>query len=276
MARVCGGAAGQDLAQFSQTCWSYDFHADAWAASSYALESPRHSGLSFGLANDTWLVLGGISYQLTSEMLVGSQFVPGMDLPVPMVGACQAQLNFSHVFVAGGRDHLASAFLLNASGDGEWKAMPDMPSGRHGHVCGIAEQSSGAKVIVVAGGVLSGGSAETASALLFSLATLAWSDGPDLPNAVVDAAVLQLRKNFVVAGGMTGSAVLDAVVEFDVETEGWKQWTKTLQTGKRGHSVVKLPKQVDVCDGQGEQSLLFWHKVDHTNSFEQHKRSSGL
>jgi hypothetical protein len=143
------------------------------------------------LSNDSFWIVGGESDD-SSETVKSSelfkmeeqQFHKSLILPENMVNHCMAQINKTHLFVAGSDYNEKMAYIVEMTPQTKFHKITDMNEDRYkGAACGSFTNPSSFKdgteetFLIVAGGGYYGSTTTS----IYSMANQTWTPGPDLP-----------------------------------------------------------------------------------------------
>ena len=246
VSNVIDGAVWFCAGRFFTNCYFYSFAQNYWYKSDTTDKTNR--GATEFVLDNKWYIMGGWDQDNntlrmnTTVVLQAGVFSKGQELPYPASSACSVLVNSTHIFFAGGADagseNHKAAYLVDV-GNWEWTRLEDMARGRNGHTCG----RSGGKIVALGGSEEGSDGSE-----IFSLDTMTWSDGPDIPTrtGTFDDAphVYQLKDTFYVLGGWDGDHFLDTVFEFEPRSASWLVREETLKTARSDHGLVAIPSRI--------------------------------
>ncbi len=168
---MCGGSDGVGL----RDCLKYDFDLDSWTNVNemqylgYSSAHAHHDKLGLVMAGG--IHASGFPIQNVQRTFDAIKFDDLADAPTTNFDlGCMAILNGTTPYVApgSGSDHLYEYDVAAST----WTSMGEIPSGGRNYLgCGVAKNSQGQTVIVVAGGLLSG---DDVSVDIYNLETNEW------------------------------------------------------------------------------------------------------
>ena len=154
-------------------------------------------------------------------------------LPQSLMFHCLLKLNTTHVFLTGGRsghgsDSAACYIFSTYTG---FVRQDDMSTARIVHACSVHLDN----LVFVAGGYTAPGSF-TNTTEYFSLTTLDWQHGPDLPISIGGAKMMRVNSETLLMGG-TGNKKI-----FKLQTsDNWK-WVEVgeMKSPRSDFQVLKM------------------------------------
>ena len=237
-------------------CHGLDFKNQVWKVYNYSLLEQRSQAASVALENGSWVIFGGQKYSEqipvllnTSEILIGSKFHFGPQLPLPMSGHCIVKFDKEQIFIAGGYGQpfskQAHTLQINYNLSNIWHSIKPMNEGRYGHVCGRILTLFNDVQIVAAGGL------RVDKVEIYLFRKKSWINGPDmLQNNVFKAASVQGSTSFLMIGGLelepcqTLNCQIKDIFIFD-RNNAWRRSQKELHTGRGNHIGIALPPDIE-------------------------------
>merc|ERR1711963_1241083 len=226
-----------------------------WKFSDIELVSSRSHASSIRINETTiWVTggLGGSGTLSTTEILSsGSTFKEGTELPEPMAYHCSAQINSTHLVLAGNvyGDHNQAYIVDTSSNPFTFTTLPNMLKPRWGCACTIIHQgttiddddsSIHEAQIMVAGGDFPFYS----STDVYSFSTNSWKEGPKLPRGFYLGGYTQnsYTDDFILIGGWDGSAYPTNLLKYDQENNSFDILDNLLSVGRSRFGTIIVDK----------------------------------
>ena len=221
-----------------RNCYEYNPESFLWVPGPTFIEE-RNFSPQVELRNNSFWVLSGIKSPYTTELLVENNFVEGPDITgtIESTEQCACQVTDDITFFGD-----AKGYIFDAVTGQFTETNTPMPSIVKSGFCGAATLPDGSRVVVRAGGYAT--SSITEESHMYNLSDGTWSRGPDLPNALARAQVVQMADTFLVVGGSGNSGVSysDKIFEFDPVNLAWIEKEQRLNIGRDRHYVAKVEK----------------------------------
>ena len=157
-----------------------------------------------------------------------------------MYGHCLVKLNTTHALLTGGYSsssgHLSSSYLYSEHSG--FVKQADMTHARISHGCAL--HSDG--LVFVTGGY-DGSLVKTTE--YFSLSSLTWLPGPDLPVSTYGGKMLAVDGKTFFIGGNKNKKIFQLESLAELSTAAWWKWVEVgeLHTEKRYFDVVKMDEE---------------------------------
>jgi len=241
---VCGGS-------FTANCWVLT--PQGWIASQAMGEARAHAA-SVQLG-DSWWVSGGRRcgssncHVATSELLSpDGSWRNYVNLPTVLSRHCLVRLNATHIFMMGG---LVNSFHSGArstayifdSVSTQWTPVASMRTARYDHGCALLPDG---RVVVTGGNGVDGG--YLSSTEFFSLSSLAWTDGPDLPLGIARFGMDTIETETYTLGGSVGGFGRDTDVIYRLSQDR-SAWIEAGRMNSERDFVGVLPINFEDCFG---------------------------
>ena len=141
------------------------------------------------------------------------------------------------ITIVGGNDLEMTRVYSFSSLDESWKIQPDFQNPRRDPIAGLITYGNQTQAIVVAGGFK-----ETTSEI-FSLASLKWQSGPNLPNDLHLCPVVQYQNTFLAIGGKISSnaTYINKILKYDVDSDSWMTIQQQLGMEKALSTAFLVP-----------------------------------
>jgi hypothetical protein len=151
------------------------------------------------------------------------------DLPHSLVGHCLVKLNTTHVFLTGGwtgTRYSAASFIYSTRTG--FVRVKDMSTARTYHACSLHSDN----LVFVAGGYAANGRTKTTE--YFSLTTLDWQHGQDLPISTDGAKMISVNSETLFLGGNRNKKIFKL-------SDNWK-WEEVgeMKTPRYSFDVLKI------------------------------------
>jgi len=201
--------------------------------------------------------LGGSGTLSSTEILhSGSNFKVGTELPEPMAYHCSAQINSTHLVVAGNvyGDHMQAYIVDTSSNPFTYTTLPNLLKPRWGCACTIIRQATmlddddslvaNDTQIMVAGGDFPFYS----STDVYSFSTNTWKSGPKLPRGFYLGGYTQnsYTDDFILIGGWDGSSYPTNMLKYDQEEDRFDVLDSPLSVGRSRFGTIIADKE-DYC-----------------------------
>ena len=158
-----------------------------------------------------------------------------------MYGHCLVKLNTTHALLTGGYSssggYLSSSYLYSEHSG--FVKQADMTHARRYHGCAL--HSDG--LVFVTGGYGSSGGMKTTE--YFSLSTLTWLPGPDLPVSKYAGKMLAVDGKTFFIGGARNKKIFQLESLAELSTTAWRRWVEVgeLHTERYHFDVVKMDEE---------------------------------
>ena len=199
---MCGGRLAPS------SCFEYRNEDDDWRYLSEADMDHRRVGAAAAAGDgDSWWITGGNVGTTETEVFDGGRTHVNATagLPWGMEWHSLVRVNSSHLVVFGGRPFSHATWIYDSSAD-RWRYLNGgdgaMSKARLGAFAGTVVTPSGEVEVVAAGGK-DRNHEVLASTEIFSLSSLRWRAGPDLPVPAARGQSVPWGPTFVVLGGLS-------------------------------------------------------------------------
>jgi len=227
---ACGGAVS------SKTC--YTFREGRWETLNDQLELLPHEHSSWMNENGDILLMGGLhgGYPVSRTELVfknGSN-VRSFDAKYLTINACT--IEFLNTFIVTGGEH---ANVSHYDGNGWIRDYPKLNNVRRDHGCGYYMNDDMKMVLLVTGGIL-GGNEATSSTEVYVMGAGAWTQGPELPRALLGLRGVSVNNEvLMIGGGKFLNNATDGILKFNPTIPSWTN-VGNLAEGRVDHAVSKV------------------------------------
>jgi len=212
---ICGGSSTEFMS-YRNDCWVYD--ENFWIDGDFSLTAVRAQASSVLISDEMLWVSGGIdgvgnasTYQ-TSEIIYSSGVVePGPDMPEYIAFHCSANINSTHVFIAGNGywdQYKYNSYIVDTTTTPfSFTKLPPMLHARHGAACAtinLIDDKSKNKIDTERLFVV-GGWDHPSWTEMYSPSEDKWIEGPELPRDFSAGGYLSYPddRGFILIGGTT-------------------------------------------------------------------------
>jgi hypothetical protein len=153
---------------------------------------------------------------------------------------CLVKLNTTHVFLTGGLtgSGYSAASYIFSSANGFVK-QADMISTRSHHACSLHSDN----LVFVTGGY-TGSAIKTTE--YFSLTTLRWLPGPDLPSPIYGGQMISVQGKTLFIGGR-GNKKIFKLNKLHLSTVDWWEWVEVAETKTARYYFDVIKMNIDDC-----------------------------
>lgn len=193
---------------------------------------------------DAWWVTGGrtvldrnTKWLATTELWHNQSWSSYTDLPAGSDGHCLVKLNTTHVFLTGGYittvGYSAASYIFSSATG--FVKQSDMISARGYHACSLYSDN----LVFVAGGQFN----NIKTTEYFSLSTLRWLPGPDLPNHAPGGKMISVMEKTLFIGGQGNKKILSLEKLLLSSKDTW-EWVEVaeMKTARHYFEVFQLNK----------------------------------
>ena len=240
---TCGGSSN---AVSITSCYAYEVESDTWISAGN-LDRDRRVAASAMLSDTEWWITGGedtgnVGLNTTIIYHTDTEEVEAyVDLPIGMWRHSMVKINDSAVFVIGG-DNVGSPYIFDVENESFLGPFNNASVSIYLAFAGLIEKSDGTQEIVVTGGYV-----EPSLSFIFSLETLEWRSGPDLPQPIFSGASVPYGRSFLAVGGLEGATETNGIYTFDPDEEEWVVLNRVLTTEREDQVVVVVPPGFVEC-----------------------------
>ena len=220
-------------------CYVYSFETNTWTKGAQMPFPVVHSS-AINIGRDTMLIVGGKSAgaPLINTIILkdGGPITNGPNLPAPFPNnPCLGVGNDNKVLVAAGGT--TNAYLLDWTSKA-WTKMPNLRYTRSYNHCGRV----GNDIVVVGHDQRDAAGRSTE---IFSLTTMSWRMGPNLPlnkDHYCCTGIVQMQGSFLLLGMNDND-----IYEFEVTTYTWEMRSERLAVGRHNYCAVTIPYEIINC-----------------------------
>jgi hypothetical protein len=182
----------------------------------------------------------------TTEMLFNHTWQSNTNLPQALANHCLTKLNTTHALLTGGQTTggwttggwttgggISAASYLYSVGTGFVKTR-NMKTGRRSHACSLHADG----LVMVAGGATAYGDISN-TVEFFSLDTLQWNTGPNLPIATGGGEMMSVNGKTIFLGGFQNKKIFKLSTSDDLTTAAWTE-VGEMTGGRRYFSAIKI------------------------------------
>ena len=201
--------------------------------------------------------LGGSGTLSSTEILhAGSTFKEGTELPEPMAYHCSAQINSTHLVLAGNvyGDHMQAYIVDTSRNPFTFTKLPNMLKPRWGCACTIIHQpttihhddgfyENGVQIMVGGGDFPFYSSTD-----VYSFESGSWEEGPKLPRGFYLGGYTQnsYTDDFILIGGWDGSSYPTNLLKYNQYENNFDVLDTSLSIGRSRFGTIIVDKD-DYC-----------------------------
>jgi len=253
---VCGGDTTTD---YEARCFTYDAVINEWVQDDeLQLERGRRYMASALSAPNEWMITGGEDgrgYINTFEFYQDGAFRTGLTpFQEGIKGHCLVRISPTELLLIGGldpSDYNDKVWHYDVETD-VWTAKAEIPTPRLQMACGVVKRRNDGQVDVEV--VIAGGFYDFDQFLnnveIYNVAADEWRTSPNaFPFYVSNAKTIQLGDTFLVVGGYdeVDEIYLSSIVQFDVETDNWQIFGRSLNVPRSQEAVIAIPQSIGEC-----------------------------
>ena len=171
-----------------------------------------------------------------------------VNLPIVLSRHCKVALNSTHIFMMGGGVNSfhsgarSTAYIFDSVQE-QWNPVNSMKTARYDHGCALLPDG---RVVVTGGNDVTG--QYLRSTEFFSLSTLTWTDGPDLPLGIARFGMETVGTETFTLGGSSGGfgQNTDVIHRLSQDRLSWEEFGRM---NSRKSFIGVLPINFDDCVG---------------------------
>ena len=171
-----------------------------------------------------------------------------VNLPTVLSRHCLVRLSSTHIFMMGGTVNSSysgarsTAYIFNSVQE-QWEEVERMKTARYDHGCALLPDG---RVVVTGGNDANGQYLQSTE--FFSLSSLTWTDGPDLPIGIARFGMDTIEtETYTLGGGVGGfGRTTDVIYRLSQDRQSWIEAGR-MNAGKNFLGV--LPIETDDCFG---------------------------
>ena len=158
-------------------------------------------------------------------------------------GHCNLQINSTHYFMTGGYNR-SDDYIVDITKPDEpnFLVLPPSQFNTDFAACGFIQRKNGKNDIMVAAG--GRGNIRTNITEIFSLETMQWRRGPDLPNEIMLSKGIQFGDTMLVVGGDGSDG---AILIFDNDNDSWRTLPQLLNFSEFVEVAFLVPEDAVNC-----------------------------